>query len=618
MIVDRDYQIAAVLSVPEYFKTKSGNPVIAMPTGTGKSVVIARLCQYIHQYPNQKVLIVTHVKELIEQNLAKLLAVWPQAPAGVYSAGLKRKDTFHRIIFAGIASIAKRAIDFGKVDIMMIDEAHLVSPKEETLYRRLINDLLQINPFMKVVGLTATPWRIGHGKITEEGGIFTDICFDMTSMNAFNWLISEGYLLPLIPKPTRTQYDIEGVHTKLGEFNLKELQAAVDKDEITRAALQEACEYGVDRHSWIIFAAGVHHAVSCSAILNSLGVSCTYVHSDMPDKERDDNIADWKAGKYRCIANNGILTTGVDHPALDFIIMLRHTMSTVLWVQMLGRGTRPFWCPHGDYDLTTRDGRLASIAASQKQNTLVLDFANNVKRLGPINDPVVPHKKGKGGGEAPVKLCGHCNTYNHSSARHCFYCGAEFQFLVKLKTTASTDELIKSDSPIVETFNVAQVEYAEHVKAGGQRSIRVTYHTGLTRFKEWVPITSNYGLAKRWWKERVAAAGMNYDSFPLPETIEDALMQITRLPVPTHIRVWVNQQYPSVLAHCFDGSKFGELPPSPVKVPAQVTNEVPAPWKKKDPADIAREQAQQTQLEARLRNTQLREKYGDMDDDIPF
>ena len=141
-IQTRDYQTAAVRSLYDYFENRTGNPVIAMPTGTGKSVVIAEFLRSIYTaYPHQRVIVATHVKELIAQNYEKLRIVWPHAPAGIYSAGLGRRDNMQRITFAGIASISKKAALFGHIDLLIIDEAHLVSPAEETMYRGFINAL---------------------------------------------------------------------------------------------------------------------------------------------------------------------------------------------------------------------------------------------------------------------------------------------------------------------------------------------------------------------------------------------------------------------------------------------------------------------------------------------
>ena len=534
LIQARAYQTEAVNSLWSYFATKTGNPVIAMPTGTGKSVVIASFLETIYRdFPDQKVMVLTHVKELILQNYAKLKALWPSAPAGIFSSGLKRKDTTHSIIFGGIASVADQAKMFGRVHLLIIDEAHLVSPKEETMYGKLIAELKIANPLLKVIGLTATPWRLGQGKITEDG-IFTDICFDITSLGAFNRLIQEGYLSPLIPINTELLLDVTGVHKVGGDFNASQLQFAIDRDNITQTALIETMRHGYDRNHWLIFASGIEHAENINTMLNYMGVSCRVVHSKMPEKLRDANIADWIAGKYKAVVNNGILTTGIDFPALDLIVMLRPTMSTVLWVQMLGRGTRPF---------------------PGKENCMVLDFAGNTRRLGPINDPVIPRAKGKGTGEAPIRICEVCGMYNHASARFCGGhphksaegCGNAFVFTTKLKTQASTNELIKNDIPIVTVFDVNTVTYHVHNKPGRPASLRVSYHCNLKKFTEYIHFELD-GWGKRksaeWWGKR--------SSNPMPTTTEMAMQLAPTLPTPARVRVWVNTPYPQVMAICFD------------------------------------------------------------------
>lgn len=400
----RDYQDYAIESIFRYFEEGGeGNPVVAMPTGTGKSVVIGGFIQRAFQrYPGQRVMKLTHVKELIEQNFEKLLAIWPTAPAGIFSAGLRRRDAYCPITYAGIATAIKAVETFGHVDLLLIDECHLVSPKADTMYQAFINGLKKVNPYLKVIGFTATHYRMGQGLLIEEGGLFTDVCVDMTTLEAFNWFLAEGYLCPLVPRPTRTELDVEGVEIRQGEYNLKQLQEAVDRDEVTHAALLEALEMGHDRQHWLVFASGVEHAIHVAAMLESLGVSATCVHSKMSDGERDQRLADYKAGKYRAMVNNGILTTGFDFPAIDLIVMLRPTQSPGLWVQMLGRGTRPLYAP--GFDLETTEGRLAAIINSPKRNCLVLDFAGNTRRLGPINDPVIPKRKGKGGGLSLIHI----------------------------------------------------------------------------------------------------------------------------------------------------------------------------------------------------------------------
>lgn len=548
----RDYQQAAVNSIFEYFMDSTGNPLVALPTGTGKSVIIGdfikRACL---TYPGQRIMQLTHVKELISQNCDTLLRQWPTAPAGVYSAGLNRKESEYPITFAGIASVVNKAEQFDKVDLVLIDEAHLVPPRGDTMYRRFLRDLKKLNPYLKIIGFTATPFRLGQGMLTDAGGIFTDLCFDLTSRESFNWLLDEGYLSPLIPRNPATQLDVSEVSINHGEYNKKELQEAVDQEEITYCALQEMMDLGGDRDHWLIFASGVKHAVNIALMLESLGISATFVHASMSGKERDRNIADFKAGKYRAMVNNGILTTGFDFPAIDLIGMLRPTQSPGLWIQMLGRGTRPVYA--SGYDLTSTEGRLQALRTGGKRDCLVLDFAGNTARLGPINDPIIPRPKGKGTvGVAPVKLCEQCECYNHASVRICIYCGSEFPVVPKIYTQASTGDLIRrneTDAPIVEKFNVDRVVYNIHTKADRPPSLKVSYYCGLRVFHEWVCLEhEGFVLRKahRWWSKRSAAPLL-----PPPGTVREALTRMNELLTPCSINVWVNKKYPEILDHYY-------------------------------------------------------------------
>ena len=572
MFQDRSYQIEAVKSIYDYFAKKQGNPLIAMPTGTGKSIIIARFLEGVFKYyPNQKILCLTHVKELVEQNYLKLLAIWPNAPAGVNSAGLKRRDTMNKIIFAGIASVAKKWASFGHVDLIIIDEAHLVSTNEETMYRAFIDGLKSNNAHLKVIGLTATPWRLKEGLITDDG-IFTDICFDITGLSAFNRLIEEGFLSPLITKKTTTILDTDGVHMRGGEFIQAELQNAVDKDEISYAAIKEAMEHGHDRHHWLVFCAGVEHSIHVSDMLNSLGIPSKAVHSKLSSSERDEVIRQFKCGEIRALTNNNVLTTGFDMPGIDLILMLRPTQSPVLWVQMLGRGTRPMYAQ--GFDLNVLESRLLAIQHGQKQNCLVLDFGGNTRRLGPINDPVIPKKKGQKTGEAPIKLCDCCGTYNHASARFCggqpfpsySGCGHEFKIMTKLKQASSTEEVLKSDNPIVEVFKVDTISITTHEKHDKPPAMKVTYYCGLKHFTDYVCLEHEgfaSNKARSWWRNRTPNK--------VPLSTEEAIERAAELTVTTHIRVWVNKKYPEIMAYCFDNTAFGTIEPSEADVGPMVT-----------------------------------------------
>lgn len=597
---DRSYQVEAVNSVWNYFYSgKTGNPLIVMPTGTGKSIVIARLLwSILNQYPNQKILVLTHVKELIVQNHSKVTAIWKNAPAGIYSAGVGRRDVLQPIIFAGIASVAKKWAEFGRVDLIIIDEAHLVSPNDTTMYQAFIRCLKTVNPFLKVIGLTATPYRLGHGLLTEgEDALFTDICFDISDMKSFNRLIAEGFLAPLIPKLTKLELDLDGVHMRGGEFIAGELQTAVNKEAITEAALKEAMELGYNRKKWLIFCSGVEHAIAVSDMLNMLGISCAAVHSKMTDEQRDQTIIDYKSGKIQALTNNNVLTTGFDCPEIDLILMLRPTASTVLWVQMLGRGTRP---------------------CEGKENCLVLDYAGNTVRLGPINDPVVPRAKGKKLGKAPVKVCGKCKTVNHTLAKYCINpeCGEEFVFQNKLHFEASSKELVKGDLPQVEIFKVDHITTCEYNKIDKPPMMKVTYFTGLRKFDEYICF-EHEGFAQRkarqWWSART--------TLPFPTSTKQALEQVEGIAVSTHLRVWVNKKYPEIMAACLDGTAFGTEEPCE-KPTIQSVN---IPMRSGGYANLSPKQSDKPVLSAKEIFEKVSEELGepvevhaDLDDDLPF
>jgi DNA repair protein RadD len=544
----RDYQLEAVTCIWNYFENKTGNPIVAMPTGTGKSLVIAGFCESVYKiYPTTKILAMTHVKELIGQNYSKFIELWPGAPAGIYSAGLKRKDTMQKVIFCGVASVAKKAHLFGHVDIIIVDECDLISPDEETMYRKFFAALMLVNPKLKIVGFTATPWRLGSGHLTEEGGLFTDVCFDITNATSFNRLIAEGYLCPVIPKKTKLLLDTDGIKMRGGEFIESELQVAVDKEEITKAALMEAYQLKDERKHWLIFASGIIHAQHICDMLNDMGVACTIVHSKLSPVERDKNILDFREGRVQAIVNNNVLTTGFDSPWVDLILGLRPTASSRLWVQIIGRGTRPYIDPD---------------TFVKKENCLVLDFAQNAKRLGPINDPVIPNKRGQKTGDAPVKVCPICDSYVHASLRFCdgFHnsgvkCTHEFIFETKLKTSASTDELITGDLPIVESFKIEHINFSPHTKVGRPPMMKVSYYCGYRMFEDYVCVEHD-GFAGRkarqWLRERLPHS-------KLPSTTEEAIEMAQIYKVPTHVRIWINKKYPEIMSFCWDSSNFGTI-----------------------------------------------------------
>lgn len=528
----RWYQTEAKASVFDYFEEKNGNPLICLPTGSGKSFVIADLLYDIFtMFPWQRVLVATHVKELIGQNHKAMLEAWPDAPAGIYSAGLGEKNFSAPIIFGGVASLVNAIDLLGKIDLLFIDEAHLLGPSSDGMYMRLIDGLRTANPKLKVIGLTATWWRTGMGVLTN-GDIFTDICYNICDIPGFKRLFADGHLVPPRAKRQDNVIDTSGVGMANGDFNKGGLNEVTRNEKITWAALNESLNKNPDRRQRLVFCTGVDHAVMAADMLRVLGLRAAAVHSKMSSGERDDVMGAYLSGELDALTNNGIATTGLNHPPIDHIIMLRPTMSVGLWVQMIGRGTRPF---------TWLDWI--------KLDCIISDHAGNAKRLGPIDDPYVPKQKGKGGGVAPVKICPVCDTYNHTSARVCEYCGEPFEIKVGYYATAREDVIVRSDLPVIETIGVRSVFYTQYLaKNPGpmtKPTIKASYNCddGKTYF-EYITIEATGFLGKKardWWRQR--------NNADVPASTNAAMETVDKSVKPKAIKVWTNKRYPEITGY---------------------------------------------------------------------
>ncbi len=399
----RDYQQRTLDELYAWFEAgNKGNPCIVLPTGSGKSHIIAALCKYaLQSYPETRILMLTHVRELILQNAEKMLQHWPNAPLGIFSASLRRKNLEEPITFAGIQSIRARASEIGHIDLILIDECHLVSHKDEGGYRKLIADLMAINPRLRVIGLTATPYRLGHGLITDKPALF-DALLEPISIEQ---LVFQRYLAPLRSKTTKAKLNVDGVHKRGGEFIESELQAAVDNKLTNEAVVREVITRAEDRKAWLFFCTGVDHAKHMAETLQANGIEAACVTGETPKRQREEMLEAFKAGKIRAMTNANVLTTGFDYPDIDLIAMVRPTMSASLYVQMAGRGMRP---------------------KSHTDHCIVLDFAGVVETHGPITAVRPPKKKGDGDGEAPVKVCDNCGELCHPTAKICPHCSNPF------------------------------------------------------------------------------------------------------------------------------------------------------------------------------------------------
>ena len=453
----RDYQQRAIDQLYQWMRDGGeGNPCLVLPTGAGKSHIVAALCKdAVQNWPDTRILMLTHVKELILQNAEKMREHWPNAPLGIYSASIGRKELDEPITFAGIQSIAKKSAQIGHVDLIIIDECHLVSHKDEGGYRSLIAELTAINPALRVIGLTATPYRLGHGLITDAPAIFSALIEPVS----IEELIYKGFLATLRSKPTKAKLSTDGVHKRGGEFIESELQAAMNTDDNNYAVVREIISRADDRKAWLFFCAGVAHAEAVRDVLKEHGVTAECVTGATSKTERERILREYKAGKIKALTNANVLTTGFDYPNIDLIAMMRPTMSPALYVQMAGRGLRPK--EHTDH-------------------CLVLDFAGAVEMHGPITAVKPPKKGTQGNGEAPVKVCDECFELVAISARSCPSCGWLFPEVKKAAMHLRQDDIMGLSGT---EMDVTSWTWRKHTsRASGKEMLMVTYYGGLSDY----------------------------------------------------------------------------------------------------------------------------------------
>ena len=463
----REYQTRALDMLYAWFgKNATGHPVLNMPGGSGKSVVIASLAKdALQNWPDTRILMLVHSKELILQNADKLRKLWPGAPLGIYSASVGRRDLGEPITYAGIGSVAKRAKEIGHINLCIIDEVHAVSTAESGIYRKLIADLLEINPSMRIVGLSASPYRLGQGLITEgPTAIFSEILEPVS----IEELVFKTHLVPLRSKITKHKLDTEGLHKRQGEYIASEMEAKFNTDDHNSAVVQEIIEKASSRKHWLIFCSGVAHSEAVAECLRAAGITAESLDATHSKTERERKLKDFESGKLRALCNVGILTTGYDFPALDCIAFLRSTMSPGLYLQMAVRGMRTH---------------------PNKTDCLVLDFAGVVSTHGPITAVQPPKKAGQSDGEAPVKVCDNCHELCHLSATVCPACQHPFPVREPKKLQLHNDDIMGLEGT---DMTVSGWSWRVHTsRTSGKDMLAVTYYGGLSDppVTEYLPVT---------------------------------------------------------------------------------------------------------------------------------
>ncbi|MEZ9501934.1 DEAD/DEAH box helicase [Vibrio sp. 10N.286.51.B11] len=354
----RPYQADSVKSVIHYFRKHQTPAVLVLPTGAGKSLVIAELARLA----KGRVLVLAHVKELVEQNHEKYEGYGLKG--SIFSAGLGRKETDQQVVFASVQSVVRNLDSFSnQFSLLVIDECHRVPDEKTSSYQKVITHLRENNSGIKVLGLTATPYRLGMGWIyqyhtrgqvrSDEPRFFRDCIFELP----IRYLLDEGFLTParMIDAPVLS-YDFSQLKpVSTGRYKEAELDMVIEQSKrATPQIVDQIIHLAQDKLGIMVFAATVRHAQEILGLLPEGEASI--VIGDTPTLERDQIISDFKERKIKFLVNVSVLTTGFDAPHVDLIAILRPTESISLYQQIVGRGLR---------------------LSPGKKECLVLDYAGN-------------------------------------------------------------------------------------------------------------------------------------------------------------------------------------------------------------------------------------------------
>lgn len=540
MITLRPYQEDVKIAVYDHLRSRDDNPCAVVPTAGGKTPIMASICKDAVGLWGGRVLILAHVKELLEQTADKLKVVCPEIGFGIYSAGLKRRDTQNPVIVASIQSVYKRACELDAFNLIMVDEAHLIPLEGDGMYRQFLADAKVINPELRIIGFTATPYRLKTGPICTPDSFLNHICYEV----GVRELIRDGFLCPLISKAGRAKADMSSLHVRGGEFISDEVESLMDQESLVSSAASEIMEYTADRKACLIFSSGVQHGQHIVEVLREEhGVECGFVSGDTPIPERDATLAGFKAGELKYLCNVNVLTTGFDAPHIDCVALVRPTMSPGLYYQMVGRGFR---------------------LHPSKENCLVLDFGGNVLRHGPVDDIKVTTTD-RVDGKAPAKECPSCQAVIAAGFTTCPQCGYVFPPPERQQHDPKASEAgILSGQVSTTKLQVEDVYYGIHTKRGASedapRTLRVDYRVGWHEYKsEWVCF-EHEGYARQkavaWWRKR--------SPDPVPDSVERAIEVINGGGLATTIAIKVR----SVAGDPYERIIDYELGPMPEGVPA--------------------------------------------------
>lgn len=461
MLSLREYQKQAV-EAAWLDLCRKDNALISMSCGLGKTeCAFGLIDKSIKANPNVRILFAVNKVELVKQTVRRAKEALPDVVIGTYCGSLDSKN-IAQFTVASVQSLYKIK-NLPKFHMIIFDEAHRINLNEGSQYQTIIKKAKSNNQNLKIVGLTATPFR-NDGYIYGQDKLFDHVSYS----KGIDWAIENGWLVKPKLKHVDKQIDTSTMRTRLGDFDPRDIKLATSKKEIIQDQIVDAMPRIEGRNKIIWHTANIEHA---KLVQQALPEPSVIIHSKMPKQERETNLKLFKESAIRHLVFIMIVSEGFDEPCIDTVVLMRPTKSAVTYIQTIGRSLRLF---------------------PGKQDALILDYGEVIKNCGPLNDPVIPSGGGRSSLKTTVsmKFCPQCYEYLHSSAASCTACDYDFikaklseqkAYLEKLSLHPDEEsKLIRSQKDF---SNLSWVEIEPerskadiHQSQAGNTCVRLSFH----------------------------------------------------------------------------------------------------------------------------------------------
>jgi DNA repair protein RadD len=529
----RPYQETIVTRISEALM-RSRRALLQLPTGAGKTICFCELLKrMMGGYPDMRTLILAHRQVLVVQAADKMRRVWEAAPIGMACVTAASKAVIHApLTVASVQTLASRIEQVSEpYDLVIVDEAHRIPPVNEGgQYHDLLNAIYEKNPDFRILGVTATPFRTGFGRIYGQKNAFFP---ELTYRQSIKELQAQGYLAKYRVKVIDNddlESDLRDVKITNGDYLSTDLTRVMSEKPRLRSAVRTVEAAGENRSHVVVFASSIDHAKALETAFLDAGFSARALHSKLEKEERAEILSAFHEGRLRFIISVEILTEGWDEEQVDEIIFCRPTQSTLLYIQMFGRGLRIF---------------------EGKKDLLVLDLAGNCERLGDPDDPYIQSSSSSSSSRVTEKrgrVCPDCGAIIPKDDNFC-PCGYAFPAPPPpLPPPPKEEEENKAYAMREIELRGGSEIFVENVYAASYKSKKGNVMARIAIFqkgRDLKPIylyldiegqASLYGLSKarQFWHKYC------YEDFPreiYPETVDEFVSRFDEIKLPEKIRI---------------------------------------------------------------------------------